>query len=106
MPNHPSAALPVVPSCALDEVGRREQGARYARLAASVAGLDRGPDTVLVRFDETVDRTLLEGTLAVERECCPFFTFRFEEASRRLEIGVERPEQRPALAVLAEALSA
>ena len=67
--DHPVARIP---SCALDRAGRREQYVRYRQLARAVARLDRAADRIIVKFDEYLDRALLERTLTVERECCPF----------------------------------
>ena len=90
-----------IPSCALDQAGIREQQARYRQLAGTVTHLDQTADRIIVKFDEHLDRRLLERTLAVERECCPFFVFRFSNGERRLEISVRQPEELPALDVLA-----
>ena len=72
-------------SCALDDDGRRVQRARYTRLAASVAHLERTPEAVVIEFDEQVHRETLERALAVERQCCPFFIFDFDPPTRRLD---------------------
>ena len=92
-------ALP--PSCALDEAGAVEQRERYARLAASVERLRRQPDSLVVEFDDEFDHRLLEETLAVERECCPFFRFAFNERDRQLRVTVADEATRPALDALA-----
>lgn len=94
-----------IPSCALDPVARREQQARYRQLAGAVTRIDPRPDRVIVTFDAHLDPALLERTLAVERECCPFFVFGADSAKRRLEISVRQPEQLPALALLAAAFA-
>ena len=94
-----------IPSCALDGASRREQFGRYRRLATAVTGLDRAAECLIVEFDEHLDGDLLERTLAVERECCPFFVFRFSGVERRLEIRVREREQLAALAVLAAAFA-
>jgi len=94
-----------IPSCALDGAGRREQLGRYRRLASAVTGLDRAAERLIVEFDEHLDGDLLERTLEVERECCPFFVFRFSGVERRLEIRVREREQLAALEVLAAAFA-
>jgi hypothetical protein len=99
-------AIAAIPSCALDEVGIREQHARYAHLAPSVTSLEREPEAVLVEFDEDFDRDTLEQALDVERACCPFFRFHFEESRRRLRVTVREPDQLPALDAMAYALGA
>ena len=67
-----------IPSCALDEVGKHEQRARYALLASSVTRVERQPRAVLIYFDRDLDRQTLQQALGIERECCPFFTFVLE----------------------------
>ena len=93
------------PSCALDHVARGEQLLRYRQLAGAVARLDRTADRLIVSFDEHLDRGLLERTLAVERECCPFFTFSLDPRARRLHVGVTDAEATPALDAIARALT-
>jgi hypothetical protein len=95
-----------LPSCALDDAGLREQRARYRALSASVTRLDRTADTVLIEFDEGLDRTTLDRALAVERQCCPFFTLEFDESKRLLRVGVREAAQLPALDAIAAALGA
>lgn len=99
-------AIAAIPSCALNDAGRREQRTRYMRLGRSVVRLDRTPEAIVVEFDEHLDRETLEQALAVERECCPFFVFEFDEARRRLRITVGETEQLPALEAMAAALDA
>jgi hypothetical protein len=99
-------AVEAIPSCALDEEGMRAQRDRYARLAPGVASVEREPEAVLVQFAEEFDRETLEAALAVERECCPFFVFDFDESARRLRATVRDPDQLPALDAMAHALSA
>ncbi|MFL5780040.1 MAG: hypothetical protein ACJ760_01890 [Thermoleophilaceae bacterium] len=91
--------------CALDRDGLETQGARYSRLAVAVTALQREPRSLTVEFDASVDRELLDQTLAIERECCPFFTLELDEQSRRLRASVSRADQAPALDALAEALA-
>ena len=98
------AAVAEIPSCALDEAGMREQRARYAHLARSVTRVEREPDTVLIYFGQELDRQTLHQALAVERECCPFFRFSFDEQSRRLRATVRETDQLPALDAVAHAL--
>jgi hypothetical protein len=95
-----------IPSCALDEIGRREQRARYALLASSVTRVERQPEAVLIYFDRDLDRQTLQQALSVERECCPFFTFAFDEQSRRLRATVADIDHVPALDAVAHALEA
>ncbi len=94
-----------IPSCALDRAGVGAQQARYRRLAADVSEIERTEATVVVRFAASVDRRLLGEALDIERACCPFFTFEVEDGGQRVTIGVNQPDQVPALAALASALS-
>ena len=43
--------------------------------------------------------------IAVERECCPFFVFDFDERARRLEVSVRDDEHAPALDAIASILA-
>jgi hypothetical protein len=88
-----------IPSCSLDDAGARAQQARYASLAPSVVRVQRQPTTLELTFDEQLDRQALEGALAIERECCPFFEF--ELAGQRLRVTVADEAYRPALDALA-----
>jgi|SRR5437016_9912902 len=99
-------AVAQIPTCALDEAGMREQRARYARLAPSVTRVQREPEAVLIEFDQDFDRETLDAALAVERECCPFFRFAFDERRRRLRATVAEPDMLPALDAMAHALGA
>jgi hypothetical protein len=99
-------ALTEIPSCALDELGRREQRARYALLATSVTRVERRPDAVVIHFDRDLDRQTLQRAVSVERECCPFFTFAFDEQSRSLRATVTDVDHAPALEAVAHALEA
>ena len=98
--------IEAIPSCALDEAGRLEQYARYGQLARTVSRVERQPETIVVQFDERLDRELLERALLVERECCPFFVFHFEESEQRLAMGVRQRDQLPALEAIAAAFAA
>jgi hypothetical protein len=68
------------------------QGARYARLAGSVASAARSPRSLVVSFAEGYDRALLDEAIAIERECCPFFAIELEHAARRLVIKLPEGE--------------
>jgi hypothetical protein len=96
--------LPIA-QCDLDPPGLMAQRERYRQLANGVTGLERRPGRLLVQFGPDVDRGLIAETLAVEQGCCPFFRLEFEPSTRRLEIGVDRPEQDSALDALRFALS-
>jgi hypothetical protein len=96
--------LPLISDCRLDRDGRRAQRDRYRRLGERIAGLERGALSFTVHFDEAADAALLEQTVAVERDCCPFFELVLDAEARRLTVSVEDPEQAPALDALLFAL--
>ena len=89
--------------CRLDVPALREQRDRYRRLGAHVEHVERAPGRVAVEFDSAVDIALVQYTLAVERECCPFFVLEWDGDARRLTVGVERADQAPALEAIASA---
>jgi hypothetical protein len=91
-------------SCNLDEQGLREQRARYARLASSVTTVDREESSIRFGFGKDLDLQTLEGMVAVERDCCPFFRFGFDGQERALTVSVERRELLPALDAIASEL--
>jgi hypothetical protein len=86
--------------CRLDLPGLRAQRERYRRLAGSVQRLERRPGRLLVEFGADLDSALLDETLAVERECCPFFCLDFVPDERRLIAGVEHSHEEAALDAL------
>jgi hypothetical protein len=94
------------PTCALDLEGRRRQAERYRRVAADVVRTWRRADAILVVFGTGVDRATLGELVAVERECCPFFTIALDEARRRLTVSAADPDHAPALDAIAASLSA
>lgn len=96
--------LPIV-ACRLDPAGLHAQRERYRELGRHVAALDRLPGALEVEFAPGLDLELLERTLAIERECCPFFGLELDRATRRLSVSVQTAEQEPALAAIADALT-
>ena len=64
----------------------------------------RSPLRLVVELDQHVDPTLVQETLAIERECCPFYERGWEPDPRRLTISVSRTEHAPALEAIAFAL--
>jgi hypothetical protein len=90
-----------LPSCALDEAGVREQQARHDRLAPSVVNVERRGEALLFGFAESYDRQALAEMVAVERRCCPFFDFAFDQHRRELRVGVREKEMLPALEAIA-----
>jgi hypothetical protein len=99
-----SAALPIA-SCSLDSAAMNAQRERYRRLGRSVSRIARRPGVLSVEFAPDLETELVEETVAVERECCPFFRFDFDPAARSLTIGVESGDQDAALDALRDALA-
>jgi hypothetical protein len=97
-------ALPMAPSCALDEDGLRLQLERYRRAGQGASPIDQTRRRLVVDVDESVDNQLIDELIAIERECCPFFTLAWEPARRRLTISVSQAEHEPALDAIAFAL--
>jgi hypothetical protein len=105
-PADEAAARAAVPSCALDEEGLRLQRERQALLAPSVGSVSRNGLMISIAFEPGFDRGTLEEMIAVERRCCPFFELNFDEAKRRLDVGVRDPQHAPMLEALAWSLGA
>lgn len=70
--------LPMAPSCALDETGLGSQLERYRQAGDGARLIERTRRTLVVDLDERVDTRLVAETIAIERECCPFFTLDWE----------------------------
>jgi hypothetical protein len=98
--------LPMIAECNLDLEGSRRQRDRYRALGDQAAAVRRESDSLTIDFNPELDRELLEKTIAVEKDCCPFFAFDYSPEERILTIEVSRDEQRPALDALAYALGA
>ena len=94
----------MAPSCALGDAGLRLQLERYRQAGAGARLVDRTPRRLVVDLDEQVDTQLVDETIALERECCPFFTLDWEPERRRLTVAVSRAEYEPALDAIAFAL--
>jgi hypothetical protein len=97
--------LPMAPSCALDEAGLRQQLERYRRAGRNARLVERTPRSLIIDFEPQVNVGLVEQTIAIERECCPFFDLRWEADVRRLTISVSLVEHQPALDAIAFALA-
>jgi hypothetical protein len=96
--------LPMAPSCALDESGLRAQVERYRQAGRNARVIERTPRRLVAALDENVDAELVAQTIAVERECCPFFALTWEPDRRRLTVSVSQAEHEPALDAIAFAL--
>ncbi len=110
---HPAAAsalirarkpLPLPGACSLDADRAREQGRRYREIGVGAHVTERAPRRLRVTLAPDCDASLVEATLAVERECCPVFDLRWDPAARVLELAVADEEQAPALDAIAGAL--
>ena len=97
-------ALPIAPSCALDESGLRAQLRRYRAAGHGALMIARDRRRLVVELGAGADGRLVAELVAVERECCPFFTLDWEPDRRRLSISVSEVEQEPALEAIAFAL--
>jgi hypothetical protein len=95
-----------IPSCALDEQGVRDQQARQRRLAPSVTNVVRSSGALLIDFAPGFDRRALDEMVEVERQCCPFFRFAFDERARRLTLTVSKSRHVEAVEAVAAALGA
>jgi hypothetical protein len=95
-----------IADCGLDKDALREQLARYRRLGAGASVTRSSPLALTVRFDAEPDVELLRTTLAVERECCSFFSLDYAEGDQRLRIAVDGPARATALDAIETALRA
>lgn len=96
--------LPMAPSCALDDAGLRLQLERYRQAGLGARLVDRTPRSLIVDLDQQIDTQLVEETITIERECCPFFTLDWQPELRRLTVAVSQTEHEPALDAIAFAL--
>jgi hypothetical protein len=94
----------MAPSCALDESGLSSQLERYRQAGRNARLIERTPRSLVVHLDEDVDTELVAETIAVERECCPFFALVWEQDRRRLTVLVSQAAHEPALDAIAFAL--
>jgi hypothetical protein len=95
----------MAPSCVLDEAGLRSQLQRYRRAGQNARLIERTPRRLVAELDQGVDGELVAETVAIERECCPFFALSWEPDRRRLTISVSQAGNEPALDAIAFALN-
>ena len=95
----------MVPSCALDESGLRSQLERYRQAGRNARLIERTPRRLVADLGDDVDTELVAETVAVERDCCPFFALTWEPGRRRLTIAVSQAAHEPALDAIAFALN-
>ncbi|HEY3728513.1 MAG TPA: hypothetical protein VGL51_15145 [Solirubrobacteraceae bacterium] len=96
--------LPMASICSLDDPGLRLQLERYRRAGRGARLLERTPRRVVAEFDQDVETPLIEETIALERECCAFFTLNWQPERRWLTIAVGEAEHERALGAIASAL--
>jgi hypothetical protein len=99
-------AAEAIPSCVITEGDLKGQRGRAVKLSRSIRDLTRHDEAVVFEFEADFDRQALDDMVAVERECCPFFTFDFDEDACRLTVGVQDVDHVPALQAMAEQLGA
>ena len=102
MGSNPTRRTLKLDGCSLGDDALAAQGARWRSLGEHVAGSERAPGELVIRFDASVDRALLEQTLAIERSCCPFFELALD--GNRLSVRVSDEEHLPALDAVAAGL--
>jgi hypothetical protein len=95
-----------IPECKLSVPELREQHARYRRVAQWVEELHREGGAVVARLSPQADRDLVRATVAIERECCPFFEIAYDADAGVLRYGVGVPDHEPALEAIEYALRA
>jgi len=86
-----TTAAPAIAACRLDADGLRTQHDRYRRLGTVTVHVTRVPRRLTVEFSSAVDHDLVDQALAVERDCCPFFTLDYDPGTRRLTACVAEP---------------
>jgi hypothetical protein len=91
-------------SCALDEAGLRLQLDRYRRAGRGASLVGRTSRRLVVELDQQVDTSLVEAAIAVERECCRFFSLDWLATKGWLIVSVAEAEHEPALDGIAFAL--
>ncbi len=92
-PEFPMAIL----DCTLPAADLEAQIDRYRRLGANATAIEHDHLRLLITFGPTLDDQLLKQTIAVERECCSFFTLDYNAAQRRLSVVVDDPGRAGAL---------
>jgi hypothetical protein len=91
-------------SCALDDAGLRSQLERYRQAGRHARLAERSPRGLVVDLDRRVDRALVQETIAIEQQCCPWLSLRWQPDRRRLTVSVSEARHEPALDAIAFAL--
>ncbi|MHB1570924.1 MAG: hypothetical protein ACYCXW_01315 [Solirubrobacteraceae bacterium] len=97
--------LALAPSCTLSMDGRRSQRERYLAIAASVDEVAREDKLVWVKINATVDPSIVDEVISVERECCPWLRFEFDRIDLRLKMTTADPDMLPALDAIEDAFT-
>jgi hypothetical protein len=74
-------------ACTLSRDGRARQRERFEIVRPAVAGVDRRPTALTVRFGAQVDEGVLAELVATERECCAFLDIAYDERVLRIGSG-------------------
>ncbi len=90
--------------CTLDDSGLAEQLDRYRQLGTTALRIQERELGLVVTFTAEVDVALLHETVAMERDCCSFFTLDYDASERRLSIAIDDPARGDALRSLLCAL--
>jgi hypothetical protein len=91
-------------SCALDEAALARQLARYTRIGEHALWARQHETELTVVLDTDLDDELLQHTLEVERDCCPFLAVVWADTTRELTIAAH-PDHSEVLARVAGALA-
>jgi hypothetical protein len=91
-------------SCALDETGLGRQLERYRAAGAGARVMHRDRRKITIRVGDGAESTVIEELIAVERECCPFYTLEWDRLQRSLTVAVSTPDHEQALDAVAYAL--
>jgi hypothetical protein len=97
-------SLPMAPSCTLDDAGLHAQRERYRQAGEGAVVVERHARRLTLDLAAGVDAAAVEGIIATERECCPFFDIDWNPGGRRLTVSVSRAEDERALDAIAFAL--
>lgn len=82
----------------------RRQLERYRRLGRGGRLVEHSPRRLTIDLREGTDLDLVAETVAIERECCSFFSVSWDPAGLRLSFSVASAEHEPALDAILFAL--
>jgi hypothetical protein len=92
-------------ACNLEPMELHEQLERYRAIGRLAAWVEQEPGRVVVRFADDPPSALIDRTVEVERDCCPFFDIDYDPAIQRLAISVDQPDRLPSLDAIVRALT-